>query len=133
LPRYFDPPFEQFYFRIHSSDINPHPSRRLPTAATRVRAQVRSCGICSGLSGTGAGFIRVLRFLLPILIPPTAPYLSSGAGTTGQAVADVPNGLSLTPPQEGSRNLILTRYGSTYTAWFLFRGSCVYKPSPNEP
>jgi hypothetical protein len=27
-------------------------------------------------------------------------YLSSGAGTIGQSVADVPSGLSLTPPQE---------------------------------
>jgi hypothetical protein len=27
-------------------------------------------------------------------------HLSSGAGTTGQLVADVPSGLSLTPPQE---------------------------------
>jgi hypothetical protein len=32
-----------------------------------------SCGICGGQSGTGAGFLRVLRFPLPILIPPTAP------------------------------------------------------------
>jgi hypothetical protein len=33
-----------------------------------------------------AGFLRVLRFPLPILIPPTAPYhhRSSGAGTIGQ-------------------------------------------------
>jgi hypothetical protein len=27
-------------------------------------------------------------------------HLSSGAGTTGKLVADVPSGLSLTPPQE---------------------------------
>jgi hypothetical protein len=44
-----------------------------PTAAARVRSQVRSCGISGGQSGTGAGFLRVLRFPLPILIPPTAP------------------------------------------------------------
>jgi hypothetical protein len=51
-------------------------SRRLPTTAARVRAQVRSCGICGGHSSTGAGFLRVLRCPLPILIPPTAPHSS---------------------------------------------------------
>jgi hypothetical protein len=49
-------------------------SSRLPTAAARFRAQVRSCGICGGQSGTGAGFLRVLRFPLPILIPPITPH-----------------------------------------------------------
>jgi hypothetical protein len=48
-------------------------SRWLHTAAARVRSQVRSCGICGGQCGTGAGFLRVLRFPLPILIPLTAP------------------------------------------------------------
>jgi hypothetical protein len=32
-------------------------SRLLPTAAALVRAQVRSCGICGGQSGTEAGFL----------------------------------------------------------------------------
>jgi hypothetical protein len=61
-------------------------SRRLPTAEARVRAQVKSCVICCGRSDTGAGFLRVLRFPLPILIPPTSPHSSSGAGTIGQLV-----------------------------------------------
>jgi hypothetical protein len=52
-------------------------SRRLSTVAARVRARVRSCEICGGQSGIGAGFFRVLRFPLPILIPPTAPHSSS--------------------------------------------------------
>jgi hypothetical protein len=51
-------------------------SRWLPTATAQVRAQVRSCGICGGQSVTGAGFLRVLRFPLPIPIPPTAPQPS---------------------------------------------------------
>jgi hypothetical protein len=47
-------------------------SRWLPTAAARVRSRVWLSGICSGQSGAGAGFLRVLRFPLPIFIPPNS-------------------------------------------------------------
>jgi hypothetical protein len=50
-------------------------SRRLSNP--EVRAQVRLRGICGGQSGTGVGFLRVLLFPLPILIPPTVPHSSS--------------------------------------------------------
>jgi hypothetical protein len=51
--------------------------RRLSSAAAWLRALVRSCWICRRQSGIGAGFLRVLRFPLPIFIPPTAPHASS--------------------------------------------------------
>jgi hypothetical protein len=56
-------------------------------------------GICGGQSGAGAGFLRVLRFPLPIFIPPIAPqspHISSGAGTIGQKWPQY-KGLSPTP------------------------------------
>jgi hypothetical protein len=37
-------------------------------------------------------------------------HLSSGAGTIGQLVAEVPNGLSLTPPQETKKNIYVRIY-----------------------
>jgi hypothetical protein len=52
-------------------------SRWLPTATARVRARVWSSGICGGQSGAGAGFLRVLRFPLPIFIPPNSPSSQS--------------------------------------------------------
>jgi hypothetical protein len=69
-------------------------SRRIHTAAARVRAQVRSCGICGGQRGTRAGFLRALLLPLSILIPPTtSPFIIYHPG-----LADVPSRLSLTPP-----------------------------------
>jgi hypothetical protein len=71
-------------------------SRWLLTAAARVRGQVWSNGICGGQSGAGADFLRVLRFPLPIFIPPNSPSSQSpGAGTIGYSVADVPSGPSM--------------------------------------
>jgi hypothetical protein len=57
----------------HSSAV----SRRLPTAAARVIARVRSCGIWSVQRSTGAGFLRVLRFPLPSISP--IPWHSSSS------------------------------------------------------
>jgi hypothetical protein len=78
-------------------------SRRLPTAAARVRARLKSCGICGGQSVTGTHFLRVLLFPLPILIPPTAPHSSSLS-----IILDWYNrpnsGLSLTSRQETWKN-----------------------------
>jgi hypothetical protein len=79
--------------------------RRLPMAAARFRAQLRSCGVSDRQSGIGAGFLRVLRFTLQILIPPTHHQLSSGAGIIGRLVAAVPSGLSVTLPQENKKKL----------------------------
>jgi hypothetical protein len=52
-------------------------SRWLPTAEACVRSRVWSSGICGGQSGAGAGFLRVLRFPLPILFPLIAPQSPS--------------------------------------------------------
>jgi hypothetical protein len=74
-------------------------SRWLPTAAARVRARVWLCGIYGGQSGAGAGFLRVLRFPLPIFIPPIAPQSPSSIiwGLYNRPeVAVVPIGLSPT-------------------------------------
>jgi hypothetical protein len=74
--------------------------RWLPTAAARVRARVWSCEICGGQNSTGVGFLRVLRFPLPIFIPPIAPQSPSSiiwGWHNRPVVAAVPSGLSLTP------------------------------------
>jgi hypothetical protein len=79
-------------------------------AEARVRTRVWSFGIRGGQSGAGAGFLRVLRFPLPIRIPPIAPQSSSfiiwGLYNRPE-VAAVPSGLSPTPP------IIITKISST--------------------
>jgi hypothetical protein len=86
---------------LKGRDIAQAVSRWLPTAVGQLQVRVSSCEICSDQSGSGAGFLRVLRFPLPISILRLNHnhhhHLSSGAGTIGQTVGAVPNGLSLTP------------------------------------
>jgi hypothetical protein len=60
-------PIERASFHRYSRSVAQEVSRRLRTAETRVRARVKSCWICGGQSGTGAGFLRVLPFLLPLI------------------------------------------------------------------
>jgi hypothetical protein len=82
-------------------DVDQAISRRLPTAAALVRARVRSCGICGGQNGTGAEFLLVLGFPLPI-IPPTAPHSSSSIiirGWCNMPISGLSNsGFGFTPP-----------------------------------
>jgi hypothetical protein len=78
-------------------------SHWLPTVAFRVQARVRSCGICGGQCGTGTGFLQVLWFLCQFSfhrLLRSHHHPSSGAGSIGQIVTDVPSGISLTKPQE---------------------------------
>jgi hypothetical protein len=68
--------------------------------------------ICGGQNGAGAGFLRVLRFPLPIFIPPNSPPSQSpGAGTIGHTVADVPSGPSMdsTPTMRITKNISRVR------------------------
>jgi hypothetical protein len=58
-------------------------SRWLPTAAARVQSRVWSSGICGAQSGVGVGFLRVLRFPLPFILPNSPSSQSPGAGTIG--------------------------------------------------
>jgi hypothetical protein len=84
-------------------------SRRLLTAAARVLAKVRTCGICGGQSVTGAGFLRV--WVSPANYHSTDcstlshHHLSSVVGTSGQLVAYVLSGLSLTPHRETKKEI----------------------------
>jgi hypothetical protein len=73
--------FFSYFLKKNSMVFNPEP--------------VRSCGICGD---TRAGFLRVLRRLLPLtpFIAPHSPSSIIPGWKIGQIVAEVPSGLSLT-------------------------------------
>jgi hypothetical protein len=67
---YLDTTFAITYFEGRA--VAQAVSRWLPTVAARVRVRAAR-EVCGGQSGTGAGFMRVRRFPLPINIPPISP------------------------------------------------------------
>jgi hypothetical protein len=60
---------------LHGRGIAQAVRRRLPTEAAQARSQVKSCWICGGQVDIGAGFLWLLRFPLPMIIPPKCPIL----------------------------------------------------------
>jgi hypothetical protein len=75
-------------------------SRRLPTEAARVRAQVKSLGFVVNSVTLGQVFPEYFGFSCQFSFHRLLhihPHLSCGAGAIGQIVTDVPSGLSLTP------------------------------------
>jgi hypothetical protein len=86
-------------------------NRRFPNTAARMRVQVRSCGIYGRENGTGAGFLWLLQFPLPI-IPLTALHSSPiiSAGTVGKIVAYLLRVLSLAATQG-----IIFNFARSYT------------------
>jgi hypothetical protein len=59
--------------RVQGRDIAQAVSRWLPTAAARVQTWVWSSGIFGGQSVAGAGFLRTIRYPLPIFILTNSP------------------------------------------------------------
>jgi hypothetical protein len=65
-------------------------------------------GCVLGKVALGQGFFEFFGFSLQLSLHRLLHIhllLSSGAGTIGQTVADVPSGLSLTPPRETKKRL----------------------------
>jgi hypothetical protein len=60
----------QYLGSCHSSGV----SHRLPTMSAWVQSQLRLCRTCDGQNGTGASFLQILPFYLPIFIPPITPH-----------------------------------------------------------
>jgi hypothetical protein len=69
----------RYYVRESKSQVTAsnHPDILRAAPWLRLPSQVRICGICGRQSTTVAGFLRTVQFILPILIPPTAPHSSA--------------------------------------------------------
>jgi hypothetical protein len=89
-----------FHLLLHTDH---HPSSGAGTIG-QIVADVTS-GLSGGQSNTETGFLPLLRFPLPILIPAPASHSSS----VGQIVDDVPSGLSLNPLQESKEKKTYTK------------------------
>jgi F420-0:gamma-glutamyl ligase-like protein len=82
-------------------------SRRLPTAAARFEPRSGHVGFMLDKVALVQVFSEYFSFHCQFSfhrLPHTHHHLSSAAGTIGQTVADVPRGLSLTPPHPTPRN-----------------------------
>jgi hypothetical protein len=76
-------------------------SRWLPTAAPRLESSSGHVGFVVDKVALWQVFSEYFGFPCQFSSHRMLhTHLSSGAGTIGQTVADVPSGLSLTPPQE---------------------------------
>jgi hypothetical protein len=77
-----------YFLLLQATMLGGYDSRRLPTAAARVQTRgLVMWDFVMGKSGAGAGFLRELRFPLPIYIPSASPRSSSvspEADTIGQ-------------------------------------------------
>jgi hypothetical protein len=74
-------------------------SRRLPTAAARVLSQVGHVEFVVDKLALGYVFFEYFRFPCQLSFHQILHiHLSSGAGTMGQLLNEVPSGLSLNPP-----------------------------------
>jgi hypothetical protein len=95
-------------------------------AASRIRARVRSCGICGGQIRNGAGFLRALRFPLPII-----PSSSIIPGRYNRpVVAHVPSGLSRFL-RNNEKSLLTNEYPPCPPSWEPHTSSSIFIDSPN--
>jgi hypothetical protein len=90
-------------------------SRRIPRRRTRFEPRSGHVGFVVDKVALGRVFSEYFGFPCQFSFHRLlhTHQLSSGAGTTGQLVADVPSGLSLTPPRETKKKITSKLYWNT--------------------